>query len=262
MAVVATAGHVDHGKSALVRALTGTDPDRLPEERRRGLTIELGHAWLDLRDGRRVSLVDVPGHDRLVGTTIAGVGPTDGALLVVAADEGWSAQTEEHVAALRALGSTRLALVVTKTDLADGAPVLADAVARLARHGLEAVATALASARTGTGLDGVRAALTALVDAAPVADPAAPVRLWVDRSFTVAGSGTVVTGTLPAGTVRVDDVREVGGVRMAVRGLQVHGDGHGAPVHGVVGEDHTERIAVGRCSRAHKHRVLNDQRRG
>ncbi|MFQ6172006.1 selenocysteine-specific translation elongation factor [Oryzobacter sp. R7] len=224
MAVVATAGHVDHGKSALVRALTGTDPDRLPEERRRGLTIELGHARLDLDDGRGVFLVDVPGHDRLVGTTIAGVGPAGGVLLVVAADEGWSAQTEEHLTAVRALGLTRLALAVTKTDLAPGDAVLADALGRLARHGLDPVATALTSARTGAGLADARTALRALVDAAPPADTGAPVRLWVDRSFTVAGSGTVVTGTLPAGTVRVGDVLEVGGTRVTVRGLQVHGD--------------------------------------
>ncbi len=222
VAVVATAGHVDHGKSALVRALTGTDPDRLPEERRRGMTIELGHAWVDV-DGTRVALVDVPGHDRLVGTTIAGIGPAVGVLLVVAADEGWSAQTEEHVTAVRALGIDRVAVAVTKTDLADGRGTLEDAVARLARHGIRPLATALTSARHGTGLDEVRAALLVLARAAPPADPAAPVRFWVDRSFTVTGAGTVVTGTLPAGTVRVDDVLDVSGVHVRVRGLQVHG---------------------------------------
>ena len=152
MAVVATAGHVDHGKSALVRALTGTDPDRLPEERRRGMTIELGHVWADV-DGRRVAVVDVPGHDRLVGTTLAGLGPVAGVLLVVAADEGWSAQTEEHVAAVRALGLGTVALVVTKADLADPAPAAADALARLAGHGIVPVAVASTSARTGAGLD-------------------------------------------------------------------------------------------------------------
>ncbi|WP_377644041.1 selenocysteine-specific translation elongation factor [Oryzobacter terrae] len=222
MAVVATAGHVDHGKSALVRALTGTDPDRLPEERRRGMTIELGHAWVDL-DGTRVALVDVPGHDRLVGTTIAGIGPAAGVLLVVAADEGWSAQTEEHVAAVRALGLRAVGVVVTKADLADGAPVLVDAVARLGAHGIAPLATALASARTGAGLDDARDVLRALAAAAVAPDPAAAVRFWVDRSFTVTGSGTVVTGTLPAGTVRAGDDLEVGGRRVRVRGLQVHG---------------------------------------
>ncbi|HYN68314.1 MAG TPA: SelB C-terminal domain-containing protein [Ornithinibacter sp.] len=222
VAVVATAGHVDHGKSALVRALTGTDPDRLPEERRRGMTIELGHAWVDV-DGTRVALVDVPGHERLVGTTIAGIGPAAGVLLVVAADEGWSAQTEEHVTAVRALGVDAVAVAVTKTDLADGRPALADAVVRLARHGIRPRATALTSARLRTGLDEVRAALLVLARAAPPADPTAPVRFWVDRSFTVTGAGTVVTGTLPAGTVRVDDVLDVSGAGVRVRGLQVHG---------------------------------------
>ncbi len=222
MAVVATAGHVDHGKSALVLALTGTDPDRLPEERRRGMTIELGHAWVDLGD-TRIALVDVPGHDRLVATTIAGIGPAAGVLLVVAADEGWSAQTEEHVAAVRALGVSRVAVVVTKCDLADGAAVLADAVARLEARGITPLATAVASARTGAGLPSVRSALLALVAAAPAADPRAPVSLWVDRCFSIVGSGTVVTGTLPAGTVRVGDVLCVGVDRVTVRGLQVHG---------------------------------------
>ena len=223
MAVVATAGHVDHGKSALVRAVTGTDPDRLPEERRRGMTIELGHVWADL-DGRRVAVVDVPGHDRLVGTTLAGLGPVAGVLLVVAADEGWRAQTEEHVAAVRALGLTDVALVVTRADLADPGPATADALARLAAHGIHPVAVAAASARTGAGLADVRAALVALVDRAPVGDPDAPVRLWVDRSFSVTGSGTVVTGTLPTGTVARGDTLVVDGAPVRVRGLQVHGE--------------------------------------
>ena len=164
------------------------------------MTIELGHVWADV-DGRRVAVVDVPGHDRLVGTTLAGLGPVAGVLLVVAADEGWRAQTEEHVAAVRALGLTDVALVVTRADLADPGPATADALARLAAHGIRPVAVAAASARTGAGLDDVRAALAALADRAPAGDPQAPVRLWVDRSFTVTGSGTVVTGTLPTGTV-------------------------------------------------------------
>ncbi len=223
MAVVATAGHVDHGKSALVRALTGTDPDRLVEERRRGMTIELGHVWADVA-GRRVAIVDVPGHDRLVGTTLAGLGPVAGVLLVVAADEGWRAQTEEHVAAVRALGLTDVALVVTRCDLADPAPATADAVARLAAHGIRPVAVAAASARTGVGLDDVRAALAALADLAPTGDSDAPVRLWVDRSFTVTGAGTVITGTLPTGSVARGDTLVLDGTPLRVRGLQVHGE--------------------------------------
>ena len=174
VAVVATAGHVDHGKSALVRALTGTDPDRLPEERRRGMTIELGHVWADV-DGRRVAIVDVPGHDRLVGTTLAGLGPVAGVLLVVAADEGWRAQTEEHVAAVRALGLTDVALVVTRADLADPGP----------GHGRRAGAAGGARhpARwrwprprpaPAPGSTEVRAALAALADLAPAGDPRRP----------------------------------------------------------------------------------------
>ena len=222
MVVLATAGHVDHGKSALVEALTGTDPDRLPEERRRGMTIELGHVRAEL-DGRSVALVDVPGHERLVGTTLAGLGPAAGVLLVVAADEGWQAQTEEHVAAVAALGLQHLALVVTKSDRADPAPVLADALERLAVHGIRPVAAAAVSVRSGTGLDDVRSALVRLADAAPVGDPTAPVRLWVDRSFTVTGVGTVVTGTLPTGSLRRDDLLASGAARLRVRGLEVHG---------------------------------------
>jgi selenocysteine-specific elongation factor SelB len=236
MAVVATAGHVDHGKSALVRALTGTDPDRLAEERRRGITIELGHAWAEV-DGRRVAVVDVPGHERLVGTTLAGLGPVAGVLLVVAADEGWRAQTEEHVAAVRALGLTDVALVVTRADLADPGPAMTDAVARLAAHGITPVAVVAASARTGAGLPGVRAALAALADRAPAGEPHAPVRLWVDRSFSVTGAGTVVTGTLPAGSVARGDSLVLDGEPVRVRGLQVHGD----PVDTAIGPT---RLAV------------------
>ena len=223
MAVVATAGHVDHGKSALVRAITGTDPDRLPEERRRGMTIELGHVWAEV-DGQRVAVVDVPGHDRLVGTTLAGLGPVAGVLLVVAADEGWRPQTEEHVAAVRALGLHDLALVITRADLADPAAATAEALARLAAHGITPVAVAAASARTGAGLDDVRAALATLARRAPVGDPRAPVRLWVDRSFTVTGAGTVVTGTLPTGTVARGGTLLLDGEPVRVRALQVHGD--------------------------------------
>ena len=132
MDVLATAGHVDHGKSALVRALTGMEPDRWAEERRRGLTIDLGFAWTTLPSGRRLAVVDVPGHERFVGNMLAGVGSVPAALLIVAADDGWSAQTGEHVAVLDALGVRHGLVVVTKSDLADPAPVLADVRDRLA----------------------------------------------------------------------------------------------------------------------------------
>ena len=152
MDVIATAGHVDHGKSALVRALTGMEPDRWAEERRRGLTIDLGFAWTTLPSGRRLAVVDVPGHERFVGNMLAGVGSVPAALVVVAADDGWSAQTAEHVAVLDALGVRHALLAVTKADLADPAPVLADARERLAATSMGAVPGVAVSARTGDGL--------------------------------------------------------------------------------------------------------------
>src|SRR5688572_29006296 len=152
MDVIATAGHVDHGKSALVRALTGMEPDRWAEERRRGLTIDLGFAWTTLPSGRRLAVVDVPGHERFVGNMLAGVGPVPAALVVVAADDGWSAQTAEHVAVLDALGVRHALLAVTKVDLADPAPVVADLRERLARTSMGAVRMVAVSARTGAGV--------------------------------------------------------------------------------------------------------------
>ena len=131
MHVVATAGHVDHGKSTLVRALTGMEPDRFEEERRRGMTIDLGFAWTDL-DGEVLAFVDVPGHERFIGTMLAGLGPAPGVLFVVAADEGWRRQSEEHLAAVDALGLTAGLLVVTRSDLADPAPATKDARRRIA----------------------------------------------------------------------------------------------------------------------------------
>lgn len=214
MFVIATAGHVDHGKSTLLHRLTGMRPDRLAEERRRGLTIDLGFAWTEL-DGRRVAFVDVPGHERFVANMLAGVGAVPAVLFVVAATEGWMPQSEEHLAALNALGVRHGLLVISKADLADPGPAIAQARERFA-------ATSLADAPVaiGTDLDGVRAQLVALTDRLPTADPGADVRLWVDRSFTVRGAGTVVTGTLAAGTVRVGDELEHAGRRVTVRGLQ------------------------------------------
>src|SRR3954463_11167183 len=159
MHVVATAGHVDHGKSTLVRALTGMDPDRWAEERRRGLTIDLGFAWTTLPSGRRLAIVDVPRHERFVGNMRAGVGSVPAALVVVAADDGWSAQTAEHVAVLDALGVRQAVLAVTKADLADPEPVLADARERLAKTSMGEVPGAAVSAPTGAGVAEVAAAL-------------------------------------------------------------------------------------------------------
>ena len=201
MQVIATAGHVDHGKSALVRALTGMEPDRWAEERRRGLTIDLGFAWTKLPGGERVAFVDVPGHERFVPNMLAGVGPVPAVLFVVAADGGWMPQSAEHLAAIDAVGIRHGLLAVTRSDLADPGPATRQALDQISRTSLAAVPAVAVSAVTGAGLPELRDALSRLVAALPVPDPAAPVRLWVDRAFSIRGSGTVVTGTLPAGTV-------------------------------------------------------------
>lgn len=244
MHVLATAGHVDHGKSALVRALTGREPDRWEAEQRRGLTLDLGFAWTDLdaptADGRpgteRVALVDVPGHERFVPTMLAGVGPVPAVLLVVAADGGWMPQSQEHLDALDALGVRHGLLVLTRSDLADAGT--AAATSRTARSALAGTTLAdvpevRVSALTGGGMDELRSALVGLVRSLPAPDPAAPVRLWLDRSFSIKGAGTVVTGTLPAGTVRVGDELEAvdpagASRRVRVRSLQSLEERHDA----------------------------------
>jgi selenocysteine-specific elongation factor len=224
--VIATAGHVDHGKSTLVRRLTGMEPDRWAEERRRGLTIDLGFAWTRLPGGEEIAFVDVPGHERFVPNMLAGVGPVPAALFVVAADEGWMPQSTEHLDALHALGVRHGLLAVTRADLADPEPARADALARIARTSLGAVPSVAVSGVTGAGVDVLLDALAGLVDRLPAADVDADVRLWVDRAFTVGGAGTVVTGTLAAGTLRVGDelVLAAGGRRVRVRGLQALGE--------------------------------------
>jgi selenocysteine-specific elongation factor len=201
MQVIATAGHVDHGKSALVRALTGMEPDRWAEERRRGLTIDLGFAWMTLPGGERLAFVDVPGHERFVPNMLAGVGPVPAVLVVVAADGGWMPQSAEHLAAIDAVGIRHGLLAVTRADLADPGPAMRQALGHLARSGLGQAEAVAVSAVTGEGLPELRAALARLVASLPVPDASDPVRLWVDRSFSIRGSGTVVTGTLPAGTI-------------------------------------------------------------
>ncbi|WP_374928636.1 SelB C-terminal domain-containing protein [Kytococcus sedentarius] len=238
--VLATAGHVDHGKSTLVRALTGRDPDRLAQEKERGLTIELGFAWTTLPDGADVAFVDVPGHQRFIGTMLSGLGPAPAVVFVVAADQGWQAQSAEHLAAVRALGLRHLLLVVTRSDLADPGPTLAVARERLAVAGIEPVGQVAVSAVTGEGMDELRAALGRLVAALPEPDAAAPVRLWADRAFTVGGSGTVVTGTLGAGTLHVGDELEL---------LDEQGQRSALQVRGLHSQD-TEHQQVGPVSRA------------
>ncbi|ONI81637.1 selenocysteine-specific translation elongation factor [Actinosynnema sp. ALI-1.44] len=215
MHVVATAGHVDHGKSTLVRALTGRDPDRWAEERRRGLTIGLGFAWTTLPGGDPVAFVDVPGHERFVPTMLAGVGPVPAVLFVVAADQGWQPQSAEHLAALDALGVRHGLLVITRCDLADPGHASERALAELRRTSLRDTPVVHVSAATRAGLDELRHALDRLCAALPTPDEDADVRLWIDRTFSLRGVGTVVTGTLAAGTIRVGDE-----LTHRVRGLQ------------------------------------------
>jgi len=201
MRVVATAGHVDHGKSSLVRALTGTDPDRFPEEKERGLTIDLGFAFCTLPTGRAVGFVDVPGHERFVKNMLAGVGAVDVALLVVAANEGWMPQTEEHMQILDLLDVRHGLVALSKSTLVDRDALDVQRLELQERVGWPVVAV---DAVSGHGLDDVRAALDSVLQEAPAPRNAGRPRVWVDRVFTVKGSGTVVTGTLTGGTIDRD----------------------------------------------------------
>jgi selenocysteine-specific elongation factor len=215
-----TAGHIDHGKTVLVRALTGKDTDRLPEEQRRGISIALGYAPLRLPSGRRLSVVDVPGHERFVRTMVAGATGVDMYLLCVAADDGVMPQTREHLAVLRALGVERGVVAVTKADLADPAPAAEQAAELM--PGAEVV---LVSAAEGSGLGELLAALDRVaveLPGRPAGDE--PARLHVDRSFTLRGIGTVVTGTLWAGALAEGDLVTVlpRGLEGRVRSVQVH----------------------------------------
>jgi selenocysteine-specific elongation factor len=226
--VVATAGHVDHGKSTLVRALTGMEPDRWAEERRRGMTIDLGFAWTVLPGtDEPVAFVDVPGHERFVTQMLAGVGPVPATMFVVAADEGWMPQSGEHLDALHALGVRHGLLVVTRSDLADPELARDEALEHLAESGLGRLPAVCVSGTTGEGLDELRTALGALVGGLPEPDLDGDVRLWVDRAFTIRGAGTVVTGTLGAGRISVGDELVLSGEDrerpVAVRGLQALG---------------------------------------
>src|SRR3954464_12010338 len=215
-----TAGHIDHGKTALVGVLTGVDTDRLPEERARGISIPLGYAPPTLPSGRRLSVVDVPGHERFVRTKVAGATGMDLYLMVVAADDGVMPQTREHAAVLAGLSVTEGVVAITKADLADPAPA-ADA----ARELMGAVEVVACSARTGAGVDAVAAPLDRVAARLPgrASAPGDPV-LHVDRSFTIRGAGTVVTGTLWSGGIARGDVLELlpGGASVRVRGVQVH----------------------------------------
>lgn len=231
---MATAGHVDHGKSSLVRALTGMEPDRWEAERRRGLTIDLGFAWTTLPSGRAVAFVDVPGHQRFLGNTLAGLGPAPVVCFVVAADEGWRAQSGDHRDAVAALGIRHGVIVVSRADRAPqrGPEVLAQARAELAETGLRDAPGIVVSAVDGSGLTELRAALDRVLQQVPAPDTTSRLRLWVDRSFTISGAGTVVTGTLAAGTLargdRLDVVGAQRGRSVVIRGLQSCGQSYEA----------------------------------
>ena len=227
MHVVSTAGHVDHGKSTLIERLTGIDPDRLAEEKARGLTIDLGFAWLTLPSGREIGIVDVPGHERFIHNMLAGVGSVDASIFVVDAREGWMPQSEEHLAILDLLGARGAVVALTKRDLVDDSTLerARGAVAgRLAGTTLDGSEIVAVSAVTGQGIDQLRAAIDRMIDAidAP-ADRGRP-RVFVDRSFSIKGAGTVVTGTLTGGTLRVDDAVEIlpSGKRARIRSIQTH----------------------------------------
>ena len=225
--VVGTAGHVDHGKSTLIRALTGIDPDRLREERERGMTIDLGFAWLTLPGGADVGIVDVPGHQDFIRNMLAGIGGIDAVVLVVAADEGVMPQTREHLAILELLGIERGVIALSKRDLVDDD--WASLVRGEVRTALDGTPLADApivdvSANARRGLDELLASLEVVLGAAPPRRDLSRPRLPIDRAFTMTGFGTVVTGTLVDGSLRVGDEVELlpGGLRGRIRGLQTH----------------------------------------
>ena len=227
MHVVATAGHVDHGKSTLVEALTGTDPDRFAEEKARGLTIDLGFATTTLPSGAVLSLVDVPGHVRFIKNMLAGVGAVDACRFVVAATEGWKPQSEEHLRILELLGVRHGVVALTKVgpaddDLVDLARL--EVEERVAGTFLEGAPVVDTDAPTGVGLDNLRAALDDLLAATPTAADHGRPRLWIDRAFSARGAGTVVTGTLTGGRLHTDDELAVhpAGSPVRVRALQNH----------------------------------------
>ncbi|MBU0493694.1 MAG: selenocysteine-specific translation elongation factor [Chloroflexi bacterium] len=227
MPVIATAGHVDHGKSTLIKALTGIDPDRLPEEKEREMTIDLGFAWLTLPSGREMSIIDVPGHERFIKNMLAGVGSIDATLLVVAADEGPMPQTREHLDIIDLLGIQRGVVAITKLDLVDEdwlELVIEETREALAGTTLAQAPLVPVSAVSRAGLDDLLAALDDLIADTPLALDLGRPRLSVDRVFTVAGFGTVVTGTLLDGRLQVGQEVEIvpRGLKSRVRGLQTH----------------------------------------
>lgn len=226
--VLGTAGHIDHGKSTLVKALTGVDPDRLAEEKERGITIELGFAQLTLPSGRTMGVVDVPGHERFVRQMVAGATGIDVVVLVVAADDGVMPQTREHLAIIDLLGIPRGIVAITKADLADAdwlELVAADVRELLAGTSIDGAPIVPVSARSGAGIPELLATIDAVAEDAEARHSNLPLRLPVDRVFTIAGAGTVVTGTLWSGVAKRDDQVELmpSGKRGRIRSVQMHG---------------------------------------
>ncbi|MEO8468400.1 MAG: selenocysteine-specific translation elongation factor [Chloroflexota bacterium] len=242
--VIGTAGHIDHGKTSLLRALTGIDADRLPEEQRRGMTIDIGFAHLEVDDGTSIDFVDVPGHDALIGNMLVGAGEIDAVMVVVAADDGPRAQTIEHLELIDALGLRGGIAVVTKSDVVDPervSAVMAETTDLLSRTSLAGAPVLAVSAATGAGLGELRAGLVALRDRVAAEQAMAalgPGRLSIDRTFVVRGRGPVVTGSLRGGELRVGDgLRlEPGGAKVRIRGLHVH--------HGPVDSARSGRVAI------------------
>ncbi|PRW61883.1 selenocysteine-specific translation elongation factor [Actinopolyspora mortivallis] len=226
MRVIATAGHVDHGKSTLVAALTGTDPDRWGEEKRRGLTIDLGFAWTQLPSGETLVFVDVPGHRRFVGNMLAGVGEIPAVLFVVAADEGWMPQSEEHLQALHALGVEHGVLAITRSDLAEPRAALRQARRRLEASTLAGIPAVTLGAGDRTGTAELVATLERVVRALPEPRREGEVRVWLDRVFTIRGAGTVATATLPSGELSPGTELELArtGRRTIIRDLHTLGE--------------------------------------
>ena len=233
MHVIGTAGHVDHGKSALVERLTGIDPDRFAEEKRRGLTIDLGFAWLPLPSGREIGIVDVPGHERFIKNMLAGAGGISICIFVVAANEAWMPQSAEHLSVLEVLGVRHGVIALTKSDTVDEETrelAIADVEEHIAGSSLSSARIIPCSSVTGDGLEELVAALDELVTGTPPSPDLGRPRLWVDRVFTIAGAGTVVTGTLAGGSFEVGQEVELRGPHSApgrerrarIRAIQSH----------------------------------------
>ena len=228
MHIIATAGHVDHGKSTLVRALTGTDPDRLREEKERGLTIDLGFAFTELPSGRQISFIDVPGHIRFLKNMLAGVGSVDACIFVVAAPEGWKPQSEEHLRILELLGITHGIVVLTQTGLVDEETIeiaKMDVEERTIGTFLESAPIICVDSISRNGLDSLLLAIDNMTETAPSAPDVKRPRLWIDRAFAAVGAGSIVTGTLTGGKLRGDDELTLspGDLKARIRGIQTQG---------------------------------------